>query len=172
MAIRIYPDEHNSATLFHDDDNDEIEAYPTSQLTAILVDSTTITIKNGDIAVAVRLTEDDILDSTGSPAGGTIGAAKTYLDDVFARTAQAKPTFSSANNTSVSSGDPVNFQVTVGVADNVKLFLMTGQPAGIGICPLSGMIVGSSTSTGAHACTIYACNSQGTTSQAFTLTIT
>jgi hypothetical protein len=172
MALRIYPDDHNSAILFHDDDSNEIESYSAGRLTATLVGGTTITIKNGDTPIAVRLTDDDILDSSGSKAGATVILAKTYLDDVFARTSQAKPTISSANSTSVASGAPVNFQVVVGTADNVKLYLMSGQPAGIGICPQSGAIIGSSTSTGAHACTIYACNSKGTTTQVFTLNIT
>lgn len=172
MAIRIYSDDHNAATLFHDDDSDEIESYPTIQLTTTLVGGTTITIKNGDTPVAVRLTEDDILDITGAQAGATIADAKTYLDDVFARTAQAASTIGSANSTSVPSGDPVNFQVTALAADNVKLYLMTGQPAGIDIHPLTGMIIGSSTSIAAHACQLYVVNSQGTTNQAFTLNIT
>jgi hypothetical protein len=96
MAVRIYSDDHNSATLFHDDDSDEIESYPTNQLTATLVGGTTITISNGDTPIAVRLTETDIFNSAGAQAGAAIGDAKTYLDDVFARTAQAKPTISSA----------------------------------------------------------------------------
>lgn len=172
MSIRIYPDNHNAATLFHDDTSDEIESYPTNELTAILVGGTSITIKNGDTPIAVRLVETDILNSAGAQAGINLAAAVTYLNDVFSRTAQAKPTITSANNTSVASGAPVNFQVTVNVADNVTNYGMDGQPAGIIICPHTGMIRGSSTSIGAHACNIYAVNSKGTTTQVFTLNIT
>ena len=87
------------------------------------------------------------------------------------RGAEAAPTITSADNTSVAHGSGGTFAVAATGTTPIT-FALSGQPAGVSIDSATGVIsIATGTAIGTHSFIIIATNAEGTASQNFTLTV-